>query len=126
MKRLICGLGVFGLLGVYFLPGCSDPGKARVEVAKKKLLGQIDDALGKMDVQKAEIDNGIKSAKQAADGVRKAKIKAQVSLEQLDEKARPHQEKIVRCDETLAKLRDAITADKPADFGGKTYMVAEL
>lgn len=126
MKRLICGLAIFGLLGVYFLPGCSDAGKARVDVAKKKLVEQIDDALGKMDVQKAEIDNGIKSAKQAADGVRKAKIKAQVSLDQLDEKVRPHQEKIAKCDETLAKLRDALKADKPADFGGKTYTVADL
>ena len=126
MKRMIVLLAAVGLLVAFLLPGCGDANKARVDVAKKKLLDQIDEALGKMDVQKAEIDNGIKSAKQAADGVRKAKIKAQVSLEQLDEKTRPYQEKIARCDETLAKLRDAIKADKPADFGGKTYAVAEL
>lgn len=90
------------------------------------MLGKIDDMLGKLDVQKTEIDNGIKSAKQAADGVRKAKIKAQVSLDQLDEKVRPHQEKIARIDESLAKLRETIKAGKPADFGGKTYTVAEL
>ena len=126
MKRMIVLLAAVGLLVAFLLPGCGDANKARVDVAKKKLLDQIDEALGKMDVQKAEIDNGIKSAKQAADGVRKAKIKAQVSLEQLDEKVRPYQEKIARCDETLAKLRDAIKADKPADFGGKTYAVAEL
>jgi phage shock protein A len=126
MKRMIVGLVVMTLFGVNFLPGCSDAGKARVDVAKKKLLDQIDDALGKMDVQKAEIDNGIKSAKLAAGGIRKAKIKAQVSLDQLDEKVRPHQDKIAKCDETLAKLRDAIKADTPADFGGKTYTVIEL
>ena len=126
MKRILVCVAVVAALGAYLLLGCSDANKARVDVAKKKLLDQIDDALGKMDVQKAEIDNGIKSAKQAADGVRKAKIKAQVSLEQLDERVKPHQEKIARCDETLVKLRDAIKADKPADFGGKTYTVAEL
>jgi phage shock protein A len=129
MKKMIglilAGTLVTGLV-LFFVPGCGDAGKARVDVAKQKLLDQIDDSLGKMDVQKAEIDNGIKSAKQAADGVRKAKIKAQVSLEQLDEKVRPHQDKIARCDETLAKLRDAIKADKPAEFGGKTYAVADL
>ena len=108
------------------LSGCGDSTQARLDVAKTKLLDQIDDALGKMDVQKAEIDNGIKSAKQATDGVRKAKIKAQVSLDQLDEKVRPYQDKIAKCDETLAKLRDAIKADIPADFGGKTYTVVEL
>jgi phage shock protein A len=126
MNRMILALASLVILAAFLLSGCSDANKARVDVVKKKVLDQIDDAIGKIDVQKAEIDNGIKSAKQAADGVRKAKIKAQVSLEQLDEKARPFQEKVARCDETLAKLRDAITADKPADFGGKTYTVAEL
>ena len=126
MKRAICGLALVGLLGAYFLPGCSDAAKARVDVVKKKILNQIDESIGKLDVQKAEIDNRIKSAKQAALGVRKAKIKAQVSLEQLDEKVRPHQDKIARCDETLARLRDTIEADKPADFGGKTFTVVQL
>jgi phage shock protein A len=126
MKRAICGLALVWLLGAYFLPGCSDAAKARVDVVKKKILNQIDETIGKLDVQKAEIDNGIKSAKQAAIGVRKAKINAQVSLEQLEEKVRPHQDKIARCDETLAKLRDTIKADKPADFGGKTFSVVQL
>ena len=112
--------------GLFCVSGCGDSAQARVDVATKKLVDKLDDALGKMDVQKAEIDNGIKSAKLAVDGVRKAKIKAQVSLGQLDEKARPHQDKIAKCDETLAKLRDAIKADTPADFGGKTYTVDEL
>lgn len=126
MKRMIVGLVAVTLFGVFFIPGCGDAAKTRVDVAKKKLVEQLDDALGKMDVQKAEIDKGIKSAKQAADGVGKAKIKAQVSLDQLDEKVRPHQDKIARCDETLSKLRDSIKADIPEDFGGKTYTVVEL
>ncbi len=127
MRRLLLFLAL-GLVptALVFLYGCGDAGKARVDVAKKKLLDQIDDALGKMDVQKAEIDNGIKSAKQALNEVRKAKIKAQVSAEQLDEKVSPYQDKIARCDESLARLRDAIKADKPADFAGKTYNVAQL
>lgn len=112
--------------GLVCLPGCSDSTQARVDVAARKLVDKLDDALGKLDVQKAEIDNGIKSAKLAVDGVRKAKIKAQVSLGQLDEKVRPHQDNVAKCDETLAKLRDAIKADKPADFGGKTYSIDDL
>ena len=106
--------------------GCNDSMQARVDVATKKIVDKIDDALGKMDVQKAMIDNGIKSAKLAVDGVRKAKSKAQVSLGRLEEKVRPLQEKIAKCNETLAKLRDVIKADTPADFGGKTYTVVEL
>jgi len=129
MKKMIgfilVGTTMAGL-AAFWLPGCSDGIKARVDVAKKKLLDQIDDMLGKMDVQKAEIDNGIKSAKQAADGVRKAKIRAQVQLDQLAEKVRPFEEKVTACDATLAKLRDAIAADMPATFAGKTYSVDEL
>ena len=112
--------------GLLCLSGCSNSTQARVDVATKNLVNKLDDALGKLDIQKAKIDIGIKSAKQAVDGVRKAKIKAQVSLGQLDEKVRPHQDNIAKCDETLAKLRDAIKADMPADFGGKTYTVDEL
>lgn len=126
MRRLFLFLALCVVSATFVIYGCSDAGKARVDVAKKKVLDQIDDALGKMDVQKAEIDNGIKSAKQALAGVRKAKYKAQASLDQLDEKVRPHQETIARIDESLAKLRDAIKADKPADFAGKTYTVAQL
>ncbi len=129
MKRTIfclAALGLLGLFGVYFLPGCSDANKARVDVVKKNVLDKLDDMLGKMDVQKAEIDNGIKSAKQGAEGVRKAKVRAQVSLDQLDEKVRPFEEKIVQCDQSLTKLRDAIAADMPSTIAGKTYSVAEL
>lgn len=127
MRRLFLLLAL-GLVptALVFLYGCGDAGKARVDVAKKKALDQIDDALGKMDVQKAEIDNGIKSAKKAVGEIRKAKHQAQAQLDLIDEKVKPHQDKIAKCDESLAKLRDAIRADTPAEFAGKTYSVADL
>lgn len=126
MKRMIYCSTVLGILAAFLLPGCSDANKARLDVATKNVLGKLDDMLGKMDVQKAEIDNGIKSAKQAADGVRKAKIRAQVQLEQLAEKVRPFEEKVTACDASLVKLRDAIAADMPTTFAGKSYSVDEL
>jgi len=126
MKRMIYCSTVLGILAAFLLPGCSDANKARLDVATKNVLGKLDDMLGKMDVQKAEIDNGIKSAKQAADGVRKAKIRAQVSLDQLDDKIRPFEERVAQCDQTLMKLRDALAADMPTTLAGKTYSVADL
>lgn len=101
-------------------------GSPRVEVAKKKLLDRVDDLIGKMDVQRQEIDDGIKATKQAVEGVRKAKIKAQVKLEQIDEKTRPYEEKIAHCDKTLARLRDFLKADMPTEIAGKTYSVSDL
>jgi chromosome segregation ATPase len=102
--------------------GCGPRG----EVAKKKLTDRLDDMLGKMDVQRAEIDDGIKATKQAVEGVRKARITAQVKLDQIDEKAKPHEEMLAQCDQTLAKLRDLLKADQPAEIAGKTYSVADL
>ena len=125
MKKLIFLLGLLAVAGVGIY-GCSNENKARLDVAKKNVLEKIDDMLGKMDVQKAEIDNGIKSAKQAAEGVRKAKVRAQVQLDQLTEKVRPFEEKLAACDATLVKLRDALATEMPATFAGKTYSVDEL
>ena len=101
-------------------------GSPRADVAKKKVMDKIDDMLGKIDVQRAEIDQGIKAAKQGVEGVRKAKIKAQVQVDQLDEKVKPYDEQMARCDQSLVKLRDLIKADTAADIAGKSYSVAEL
>jgi len=124
MKTVLSILVVIALLaGGYFWFFSGSP---RAEVAKKKLLDRVDDLIGKMEVQRQEIDNGIKATKQAVEGVRKAKIKAQVKLDQIEEKAKPHEEKIAQCDQTLARLRDLLKADMPAEIAGKTYSVADL
>jgi uncharacterized coiled-coil DUF342 family protein len=85
-------------------------GPDRTQVAKKNVLDRLDGVLGKLDVQRQEIDTGIKSTAQAIDGIRKAKIKAQVKMEQIDEKAKPHEEKVAQCDQALLKLRDLLAA----------------
>jgi chromosome segregation ATPase len=123
MKKLLV-VGLLALIGsgLVWLNGCGPRG----EVAKKKALDQIDDMLGKMDVQKAEIDAGLKSARKASGELRRAKHQAQAQLDLIEEKVRPHQDKMARCDDSLAKLRDLIKADTPADFAGKTYSVADL
>lgn len=118
---------VVGLLcvaggGIWWLGGFGHRG----EVAKKNTLNRIDDLLGKLDVEKADCDARLKSAKKGVSELRKAKYQAQAQLDLIEEKVRPHQEKLARCDETLAKLRDVIKADMPAEFAGKSYSIAEL
>jgi len=123
MRRMLLLLALCLVPTTLFLMyGCGPRG----EVAKKKALDRLDDMLGKMDVQRAEIDDGIKATKQAVEGVRKARITAQVKLDQIDDKAKPSEEKLAQCDQTLAKLRDLLKADQPADIAGKTYAVADL
>jgi len=123
MKALFASLvAVVVLAGGYWFFS----GSPRVEVAKEKLLDRVDNLLGKMEVQRQEIDNGITATKQAVEGIRKAKIKAQVKLEQIDEKAKPYEEKVVHCDGTLVRLRDLLQADMPTEIAGKTYSVIDL
>jgi chromosome segregation ATPase len=110
------------LLLVFGVPGCGP----RAEVAKKRALERVDDLIGKMDVQRQEIDDGIRATKRAVEGVRKAKVKAQVKCDQLGEKIKPFEEKVAQCDQSLARLRDLLKAGKPADIAGKTYSVSEL
>jgi chromosome segregation ATPase len=126
MKRLvfalIAGCVTVPLLLIFGVPGCGP----RVEVAKKRALERVDDLLGKIDVQRQEIDDGIRATKRAVEGVRKARIKAQVKCDQLEEKVRPHEERIAQCDQALARLRDLLKAGKPAEVAGKTYSVSDL
>lgn len=122
MRRLFLLLILCLVPAALFVYGCGPRG----EVAKKKLTDRLDDMLGKMDVQRAEIDDGIRATKKAVEGVRKARITAQVKLDQIDEKAKPFEEKLAQCDQTLARLRDLLKADQPADIAGKTYSVADL
>jgi phage shock protein A len=124
MRNVILTLLAVGLVGGVLL--WSGAFGSRGEVAKKKALDKIDDMLGKMEVQKAEIDGGIKAAKKSVTEIRKAKHQAEAELDLIDEKLRPHQDKMARCDERLGQLRDLIKADMPAEFAGKTYTVAEL
>ena len=126
MNRLVVCVGILALsLSALFL-GCNNATQARMDVAKKTILEQIDKAIGKMEVQKADIDRNLKTAKLAVGNLRKAKIKAQVSLEQLEEKIRPFQNSIEKIDQSLVKLRDSIKADMPATYNGKAYSVNEL
>jgi phage shock protein A len=122
MRRLFLLLILCLVPAALFVYGCGPRG----EVAKKKLTDRLDDVLGRMDVQRQEIDDGIRATKKAVEGVRKARITAQVKLDQIDEKAKPFEEKLAQCDQTLARLRDLLKADQPADIAGKTYSVADL
>lgn len=123
MKRLLITLtACLSLLPFLLVYGCGP----RAEVVKKRALDRLDAMLGKIDVQRQEIDTGIRATKQAIEGVRRARIKAQVKCDQIDEKAKPFEEKMAQCDQTLARLRELLRANMPAEIAGKTYSVADL
>lgn len=99
---------------------------SRVEVAKEKALTKIDSLLGTMEVKRKEIDISIRALNDGINGLRKAKIKAQVKHDQLEQKVIPISDKIASVDQSLKKLRADLVSGEPVDIAGKTYRPQEL
>ena len=116
MKKLLV------LLLVGLLVGCG----ARGEVAKEKLLARIDSLLGEMDVKRKEISLSVTALKDGIDGLRRAKIKAQVKQDQIKRLGTPLEEKRNSIDTTLIQLRDYLASGEAVEIGGKTYSPSEL
>jgi len=122
MTRIIAAVAVCAavLLGLGY--GCG----ARVEVAKDKLVQKIDSMLGSMDVQRKQIEIGVRGLKAGIDTLRKAKIKAQVCGDQITRQAKPVEEKIASTDAALKTLRGHLEANKPVEIAGKPYSPEQL
>ena len=110
------------LVALVFAVGCG----ARAEVAKEKLLKRIDSMLGEMDVKRKEIGISVTALKDGIDGLRKAKIKAQVKQDQIKRQSAPLDEKLKSVDATLAKLRGWRASFPTTPLRGKTYSPEEL
>ena len=112
MKRFLLTLLVVALAW-----GCG----ARVEVAKDKVLKQIDAMLGEIDVKRKDIQLSVNGLKDGIEGMRKAKIKAKVKQEQMDRQAESVRQQITQVDDVLKKLRPHLDATTPVQISGKTY-----
>jgi hypothetical protein len=121
MKRLFV-IVVCGALASAFAISC----EARMEVAKEKVRNKIDSLLGTMDVKRKEIEISVNGMKEGINNLRKAKIRVQVSNDQIPREARPLEEKIVNTDSALKTLRGHLEAAKSVELAGKTYNQEEL
>ena len=113
------------ILSLCMLAGCG-ASDARVEVAKEKALEKIDSLLGTMEVRRKEIELSMKALKTGVEGIRTAKIKAQVKNDQIGQRAEPFQAKIAQADTTLKKLRDYLASNEAVEITGKKYSPDEL
>ena len=117
MKRYLVAVLTLGLLA-----GCG----ARVEVAKEKVLKQIDNLLGKMDVERKQIQIEMNALKDGVEGIRKAKIKAKVKQDQITGEVEPVQEQITKVDVVLKLLRPHLEATQPVEIAGKSHTPSEI
>jgi hypothetical protein len=122
MNRIVVAIVVCVALVMACAYGCG----ARLEVAKDKIRAKIDSILGSMDVKRKEIEISVASLKEGINGLRKAKIKAQVNDDQIHRQAKPQEERLASMDAALKKLREHLQTGKPVEIAGKTYSPAEL
>jgi chromosome segregation ATPase len=120
MKKIIFCLFVIAIIG------CSDGVNARLGVVADKALKKFDTMLGDMEVKKKEIDLQIKGLKQGIAGINKAKIKAQVKLEEFSRKIEPLQGKLSEIDATLKKYQTFLVKNEPVELAGKTFTPEQL
>jgi|SRR5579884_1937766 len=120
VSLVIVGALLIGGYAVYHFSG------ARGEVAKKKVLNQIDKWLGESDVQRTEIERGIKDLDEGITKLTNARIKSQVQAELLSKELVSNKKKIEDSKVTLAKLKSDLSAfDSDSAFtvsyGSKSY-----
>jgi chromosome segregation ATPase len=123
MKRLIICLA---LLGIYPLSGCSEATKPRVEVAKDKILAQVDALLGEVDVKHKAVENAMKTLGDGIDKLKKGKIEAKVRVAKVGEQVIDLDQKIAEADKALGRLRDYLKEEKDVEISGKTFTPAQL
>ena len=126
MKRLLSCLAVVGLLAGFLLPGCSNATNARVEVAKDKILAQVDSLLGEIDVKQKAVELAIKNLDGGIDKLKKGKIEARVRVVKVGDQVTELDQKIAEADKALGRLRDYLKEEKDVEISGKTFTPAQL
>lgn len=83
---------------------------ARGEVAKNKVLSQIDKWLGESEVRRTEIDRGIRGMEEGITKLSEARIKAQVQVDILGKEVKGNKAKTEDSKAALAKLKGDLSA----------------
>jgi len=119
MKSILAVVGVCAVLlvGGYFLLG------VRGKVLKNKVVDQIDEMIGKADIQKAKIDQGIKGLDKAIEKLQEQRIRAEKRAENLTKEVKEGEDKLEEYKTTLSQLKVALTeaekSSKAVTFANK-------
>jgi DNA repair exonuclease SbcCD ATPase subunit len=116
---VVIGLGVLAAVAL-------TTSRARVEVAKDKVIAKIDSLLGTSEVRRKEIEHSVSALKDGLHGLQKAKIMAQVKHEQLVRQAEPVEREVAAIDASLGKLRNHLATQEVLLVGGKAYQSEDV
>lgn len=126
MKGILAVVGVCAILlvGAYFYMG------ARGTVLKNKVVDQIDEMIGKADIQKAKIDKGIQGLNKAIDKLQEQRVAAEKRAELVGKDVKEGEDKLEEYKTTLAQLKVALTeaekSSKAVTFANKERTKEDL
>jgi predicted RNA-binding protein with EMAP domain len=125
MVRAKVNLIAFGLCAMSLI-GCGDSSKARMEVAKDKILSQVDALLGEVDVKRKTVDLAVQRLGDGIDKLKKGKIEARVRANSAGEQIAAVEQKIGEADKALGRLRDHLKEEKEVELSGRTFTPTQL
>lgn len=103
-------LAIGGLLALASV-GCGVVTTAQVETAKASLKEKIDDAVGRLEVRRREVLDGLDKSERALSALREARITAEARARLLDNRMRPLQDRVASAEAALGKIGDALKAE---------------
>lgn len=117
--------GVLGALvmGVALTVGCNS---AQWQVAGDNVKSSIDSMLGTLEVKEKEIENKLDALEKSMRGIREARIKAKVRVDQIAKQVEPHKQNLTKYEDSLARLRDKINSGDTVVVNDKEYTKDEM
>ncbi len=120
MKALVSLVLAIALVAGIYVASTSGCG-ARAQVAGDKMLKKIDGWLGDLDVKRKDIANNVQQLDAAIDKNHKAKIAAEVRMEDIDRQVQSIQGNIERIKQGLAVIQPQLSATEDVEINGKMF-----
>ena len=126
MKALVSLVLAVALVGGIYVATTTTGCGARAQVAGDKVLDKIDKWLGELDVKRKEIENSVQSLEAAVENNHKAKINAEVRLDDMDRRMQPIQKRVDGIKVYLAEINPHLSSTEAVEINGKTMSPEEI
>ena len=126
MKALVSLVLAVALVGGIYVATTTTGCGARAQVAGDKVLDKIDKWLGELDVKRKEIENSVQSLEEAVENNHKAKINAEVRLDDMDRRMQPIQKRVDGIKVYLAEINPHLSSTEAVEINGKTMSPEEI
>ncbi|MDG2012306.1 MAG: hypothetical protein P8J33_02300 [Pirellulaceae bacterium] len=126
MKALVSLVLAVALVGGIYVATTTTGCGARAQVAGDKVLDKIDKWLGELDVKRKEIENSVQTLEEAVENNHKAKINAEVRLDDMDRRMKPIQKRVDGIKVYLAEINPHLSATEAVEINGKSMSPEEI